>query len=119
MKRLQVLIAIVAFGAAGGALADCSFPKAPQQIPDGKTASESEMIEAMSAFKQYNGDVSAYTSCLEKETSDKVREAGSSTGVIMQIKSLQSKKHNAAVDELTGKAKQFNEQVRLFKARGK
>jgi hypothetical protein len=27
------------------------------------------------------------------------------------------KKHNAAVDELQSKAKAFNEQVRLFKAR--
>ena len=118
-KRFQILVAMMAMSAAGSASADCNYPKAPQQIPDGKTASETEMLEAMSAFKQYNGDVAAYTSCLEKETSDKVRDAGSSTGVILQIKSLQSKKHNAAVDELTGKAKQFNEQVRLFKSRGK
>ena len=97
--------------------ADCVFPKAPQEIPDGKTASEAVMLSAMTVFKQYNSDVAAYTACLEKETADKVREAGGVTGAILQIKSLQSKKHNAAVDELQDKAKQFNEQVRLYKAR--
>jgi hypothetical protein len=118
-KRVRILVALIAMSAASSAFADCVYPKAPQQIPDGKTASEPEMIEAMTAFKQYNGDVNAYTSCLEKETAEKVRDAGSVTGVIMQIKSLQSKKHNAAIEELSGKAKHFNEQVRLFKTRAK
>jgi hypothetical protein len=35
----------------------------------------------------------------------------------MQLKSMQAKKHNAAVAELQEKAKQFNEQVRIFKSR--
>jgi len=39
------------------------------------------------------------------------------TAQLMQLKTLQMKKHNAAVDELQSKAKAFNEQVRLFKAR--
>jgi hypothetical protein len=36
----------------------------------------------------------------------------------MTFKTMQSKKLAAAVNELETKAKQFNEQVRIFKARG-
>jgi hypothetical protein len=84
-------IALASFSLA--AHADCAYPKAPTAMPDGKTASEAEMLDAMKAFKAYNDEVSA------------------------QLKTMQMKKHNAAVDELQQKAKAFNEQVRLFKAR--
>jgi hypothetical protein len=96
------------------AQADCVFPKAPESIPDGKTASEDEMKAAMVAFKTYNDEVTAFGACLEGETKDKL--AGSSQ--LMQLKTMQAKKHNAAVAELQAKAKQFNEQVRIYKARG-
>ena len=94
--------------------ADCAFPKAPASVPDGKTASEAEMIAAMQSFKAYNDEVTAFGTCLEAETKSKA--AG--TAQLMQLKTMQSKKHNAAVDELKEKARQFNEQVRIFKARG-
>lgn len=93
--------------------ADCSYPKAPSIMPDGRTASEAEMIEAMQAFKSYNDEVTAFGSCLDQETKSKA--AG--TAQLMQLKTLQMKKHNAAVEELQSKAKVFNEQVRLFKSR--
>jgi hypothetical protein len=96
-----------------GAQADCAFPKAPASVPDGKTASEPEMIAAMNAFKAYNDEVTAFGACLEEETKSKA--AG--TAQLMQLKSMQAKKHNAAVAELQVKAKQFNEQVRIFKSR--
>ncbi len=98
------------------AQAECSFPKAPDAIPDGKSASEQEMIAAMAAFKQYNTDVDAYVACLDTETADKVKEA-SGAGAIMQIKSMQSKKKTSATDERQAKVNTFNEQVRTFKAR--
>ena len=103
----------VAFGAAT-AQAECAFPKAPASIPDGKTASEPEMVAAMQAFKAYNEEVTAFGACLEEETKSKA--AG--TAQLMQLKTMQTKKHNAAIDELQAKAKLFNEQVRVFKARG-
>ena len=96
------------------AQADCVYPKAPAAIPDGKTASEAEMVAAMQAFKAYNEEVNAFGACLEQET--KAKAAG--TAQLMQLKTMQAKKHNAAVDELQTKAKVFNEQVRIFKARG-
>jgi len=103
----------LAFGVAT-AQAECAFPKAPATIPDGKTASEQEMVAAMQAFKAYNDAVNAFGACLEEETKSKA--AG--TAQLMQLKTMQTKKHNAAIDELQAKAKLFNEQVRVFKARG-
>lgn len=96
------------------AQAECPFPKAPASIPDGRTASEAQMVAAMQAFKSYNEEVTAFGACLEQETKDK--SAG--TAQLMQLKTMQAKKHNAAVDELQAKAKEFNEQVRVFKSRG-
>jgi hypothetical protein len=94
------------------AQADCAYPKAPATIPDGKVATAAEMVAAMSAFKTYDAEVKSFGVCLDQETKDK---AGS--GQLMQIKTMQTKKLNAAVTELEGKAKEFNEQVRIFKAR--
>lgn len=111
-----IAIASLGIGLASFSLtahADCAYPKAPSVIPDGKTASEPEMLEAMKAFKAYNDEVTAFGTCLDQETKNKA----ASTAQLMQLKTLQMKKHNAAVDELQSKAKQFNEQVRLFKAR--
>jgi hypothetical protein len=114
-KKLAILaIASAAIAFSFAAQAECAFPKAPASIPDGKTASEAEMLAAMNAFKAYNEEVTAFGACLEDETKSKA--AG--TAQLMQLKTMQAKKHNAAVAELQGKAKQFNEQVRIFKARG-
>jgi hypothetical protein len=95
------------------AQAECAFPKAPATIPDGKTASEAEMVAAMTAFKAYNEEVTAFGTCLDSET----KEKSAGTAQLMQLKTMQTKKLNAAVAELQSKAKDFNEQVRIFKAR--
>lgn len=95
------------------AQAECAYPKAPAAIPNGATASEAEMIAAMEAFKRYDADVKAFGECLEEETKSKA--AG--TAQLMQLKTMQTKKLNAAVAELQEKAKAFNEQVRTFKAK--
>lgn len=113
-KVLLSAIAVVSCVFALPAAADCPFPKAPASIPDGKTAAEPEMIAAMNAFKAYNEEVKAFQTCLDEETKAKSASGGSS----MSFKSMQAKKLSAAVDELEDKAKKFNEQVRIFKARG-
>lgn len=115
MKATSALgIAIVALSLAFAAQAECTFPKPPADIPDGKSASEPEMIEAMRAFKAYQEEVTAFTTCVDQETENKA--AGSAQ--LMQLKTLRVKKHNAALSQLQAKAKQFNEQVRIFKSRG-
>lgn len=99
------------------AFADCSYPKAPEASPDPKTATQPEMIAAMSAFKQYNADVDAYVACLDEETAAKTKDAAAA-GAIMQIKAIQAKKKAAATDERQTKIDAFNKTVRDFKARG-
>lgn len=110
------IVGVLAMGLSAVAHADCAFPKAPDAIPDGKSASESEMISAMSAFKQYNTDVDAYLACLDSETEAKVKDAGAA-GAILQLKAMQQKKRSSATDERQAKVNTFNEQVRVFKAR--
>ncbi len=104
------LAALACLGFGASAQAECAFPKAPATIPDGKTASEPEMIAAMNAFKAYNEEVSAFAKCLEDEAAP--------GGQSMALKTMKTKKVNAAQEELQAKAKLFNEQVRIFKARG-
>jgi len=113
MKTMKLSVALVLFTGSIAAHADCSYPKTPTALPNGATATESEMVAAMQAFKTYDADVKAYGACLDQET----KEKAAGTAQLMQLKTMQSKKLNAAVDELETKAKEFNEQVRVFKAR--
>jgi hypothetical protein len=106
-------VAILSLALAFSAHAECAFPKAPAAVPDGKTATEAEMVAAMTAFKAYNEEVNAFGTCLDGET----KEKSAGTAQLMQLKTMQSKKLNAAVAELQTKAKLFNEQVRVFKSR--
>lgn len=113
---LVSIVGVFAVTMGVNAYADCSFPKAPEAIPDGKSASEPDMIAAMSAFKQYNADVDTYIACLDSETEAKIKDAGAA-GAIMQIKAMQAKKKSSATDERQAKVNTFNEQVRTFKSR--
>lgn len=116
MKTPVMVVALLTMGVCSNALAECAFPKAPDATPDGKSASEAEMISAMAAFKQYNTEVDTYLSCLDSETEAKVKEA-SAPGAILQLKAIQQKKRTSASDERQAKVNTFNEQVRAFKSR--
>ena len=115
MTRMTTLrfVAALACMFAYSAHADCPFPKAPSTIPDGKTATEAQMMAGMATFKAYNEAVNEFAKCLEEETKNKV--AG--TPQLMQLKAMQNKKLNTAMEELRANAKLFNEEVRIFKAR--
>jgi hypothetical protein len=119
--RMLSGIMLAAMLAPGYASAECVYPKAPASMPDGKTATEEEMIAGMKGVKEYNAAVTAYLSCLEAELQTRITEAGpdAPSDQIVQIKSIHSKRHNAAVEELEAHAARFNEQVRAYKARAK
>jgi len=99
------------------AWADCTYPKAPDVMPDAASATKEQMVTAAGQFKQYNTDVDAYVTCLDQETEAKVKEAAG-VGAIMQIKSLQAKKKASAMDERQAKIDEFNKQIRVFKSKG-
>ena len=102
---------------ATAAHADCTYPKAPDAIPDANTATKEDMVTAAGQFKQYNLDVDAYVACLDQDTEAKVKEAAGA-GAIIQIKSLQAKKKSSAMDERQAKIDEFNKQIRIFKSKG-
>jgi hypothetical protein len=121
--KIRILSSILLTGllSAGFAQAECIYPKAPGSIPDGSTATEQEMIDGMKAVKEYNTQVTAYLSCLDMEMQARIDAAGAEAppDQIAQIKAIQAKRHNAAVEELESHASRFNEQVKLYKARSK
>jgi hypothetical protein len=88
------------------AYADCVLPPAPSKVPDGRTASEQEMLTAMQTLKEYNGDVDTYNKCLEFEAKQN-----------RLSRADEEKMHNTAVETLQKIAAKFNEQVRSFKAK--
>ncbi|MGC3982034.1 MAG: hypothetical protein QM808_12295 [Steroidobacteraceae bacterium] len=116
-KNLTILSVTLLCMTGKAALAECAYPKAPDGVASVSTATQADMITAMSAFKQYNTDVDAYVACLDAETADKIKEAGAA-GAIMQIKAMQAKKKSAATDERQAKIDAFNKTVREFKAKG-
>ena len=110
---------VVALAVSLPAIAKCDDPKFAGTIPDGATASKREMLETAAAMKQYDDDVNSYASCLALERSYRMAAIGSriTQEQLRQLRSIESKKRNAAVDEIRARADQFNEQVRVYNAR--
>lgn len=117
--RILALAAVCATAMAAPTWADCVYPKTPDSPPNGSTATETEMVAGVTAFKKYNADVTAYLDCLDAETNTRITEAGDKADQVKQIKAMSNKKHNAAIDELEARAAEINSQVRAFKAKQK
>jgi hypothetical protein len=120
--RLRLLPCLLLLGAWGTSqAADCVYPRAPSKVPDGNTASQAEMVSGMNETKQYNELVQVYLKCLDEKMNTDIANAGpeASAEVVAQIKSINAKRHNAAIEALEQHAARFNEQVRTFKTREK
>lgn len=126
MKTLIAAL-IAASGFYGAvALGDCAYPKAPESIPNGETATKEEMVAAKQAVGKYNDDMTAYLSCIKLESDEDIAamekdadqsEAGKKALAAkkQEYELKHTQKHNAAVDEVTAVVERFNEQVRLYK----
>lgn len=123
MQKIRRVSALALAGLLGSgfANAECVYPKAPSSIPDGTTATEQEMVNGMKLVKEYNNEVTGYLNCLDMEMQARIDAAGAEAPAdqIGQIKAIQAKRHNAAVEELEANAARFNEQVKAYKARVK
>jgi len=121
--KIQVWSGLLLAGVLSASLAnaECLYPKAPASIPDGNTATEQEMLDGMKAVKEYNNQVTGYLNCLDMEMQARIQAAGADAPAdqVEQIKAIQNKRHNAAVEELEAHAARFNEQVKAYKARAK
>jgi hypothetical protein len=113
--RSLALAALLAAASLGTpAMAECVYPKTPASAPDGSTATKEEMLATKVAIDKYQSEVNQYLECLDKEADAKIAEAADKADVVKQIKQVRDKKHNAALDELTARADEFNQQVRAF-----
>ncbi len=121
MKSLLTAMALAAALLAPAAHADCTYPQAPSQIPDGNTATLAQMLAAQKAVSSYNQQMMAYLSCIQLERDSRVAQAGAqlTKQQKQELEAIEIQKHNAAVDQLHAVADQFNAQVRIFKARDK
>lgn len=117
MKKttLAFLTLLAALGAAG-AQAACIYPRAPENIPDGSTATVEQMIAAQQAVKQFDADITAYNACLDMELQSLLADPNLDEARRNELRAMQVKKNNAAVDEAQAVADRFNEQLRAFKA---
>jgi hypothetical protein len=117
MIRLTLVLTLLA--AAAAAQATCIYPRAPDRVPDGSTATYEEMVAAQKAVKQFNDDIDAYNSCLDLEMATLEQSGSYDETRLGELRAMQAKKNNAAVDEVQALADRFNEQLRIFKARDK
>ena len=118
-RKTAVLAALLGCLAMGSAHAACIYPRAPEHIPDGKTASFDEMAAAHKAVVQFNEDINAYNACLDMEMASLEQNGQFDQARLLELRSMQAKKNNAAVDEAQAVADQFNEQLRIYNAREK
>lgn len=88
----------------------CVFPSKPQ-IPNGRTASEEEMIAAQKKIKAYMNGGSGYIDCLKKLESSWGEDVTDEQRQVIVIF------HNKVVDDMEGVADLFNQAVRAFKGR--
>ena len=117
MNRL--LIAALACLAAGAAQAACIYPQAPEKLPDGRTATFEEMLAAQKAVQQFNDDINSYNSCLDLEMAAYEKSGQYDENRLAELRKMQAMRNNAAVDQVQTVADEFNEQLRIFKARTK
>ena len=116
---IRLTLALIALAAAGAAQATCIYPRAPDNLPDGSRATYEEMVAGQKAVQQFNEDINAYNSCLDLEMANQEKSGTFDENRLTELRAIQAKKNNAAVDEVQAVADRFNEQLRIFKTRDK
>jgi hypothetical protein len=118
MKKSSCLI-VLAASLSSTAWAACNYPAKPAKLPDGNAATREEMVAGKKVVETYNAEMNAYLACIKGEYDDNLaKQAASLTEEQkQQMAKLYTAKNDAAVDELQGVAGQFNEQLRVFKAK--
>jgi hypothetical protein len=125
MKALYSLAALAAL-ASGQAYAACTYPTAPDQIPDGNTATLEQMVAAQKAVREFDQAIGAYTACLKLESDAALAQVDSGQDDAKkkeaqkkELERMQVQKHNAAVEADEALAARFNEQLKVFKTKNK
>jgi hypothetical protein len=129
MKAPFAIAAVIAL-TAGPVYADCSYPAPPDKIPDGSTATLEEMQTAQKLMQTYDHAIKAYTDCLRLEHDAAMAKTTENANLTKeqqaqqkaqqaQIENVMNKKNNAAIDQEEQIVARFNEQIKIFKNKGK
>jgi hypothetical protein len=122
MKAWIPLLMVFALGSAAHAQATCTYPRAPDAIPDGNTATKEEMIAGKNEVSRYNNEMNAYLDCLKLEITaatpkDPSKLSKDEKAKAEEQEKMLTQKNNAAVDELQAVVGRFNEQLKIYKAK--
>lgn len=116
---IRITLAAVLVASGFAAHAACVYPQAPQNIPNGAAATKDQMLAAQATIKEYSKAVQdVYLPCLDTELAAQVAALDPADPERAQkelaLKSMQAKKHNAALDELTAIAGRWSEEIKAF-----
>ncbi|MGD9600045.1 MAG: hypothetical protein AB7G76_14390 [Steroidobacteraceae bacterium] len=115
--KLFIPAAALALVVVGGPVyAACTYPTAPDKLPDGTVATKEEMLAGKQLVQQYNKDMEAYLSCIKLEYDTQLASDAATLTPEQkaELEKRQTQKHNAAVDELEAVANRFNEQIKVY-----
>ncbi len=121
---MRACLATLLLASAVTARAACVYPQAPQDIPNGATATKEQMLAAQAKVKEYSSAVQdTYLTCLDTELAAQVAALDPADPERAQkeltLQSMQAKKHNAALDELTALAARWSEEIKAFNTASK
>ena len=123
MKLLTSLVAVPLLLVLGTAAeAACVYPQAPQNIPNGQSATKDEMLAAQGTIKEYSTAVQeTYLPCLEGEMNTAIAALDPAdpdfTKKKASAEAIHAKKHNAALDELQAVADRWKTERAAFLAK--
>ncbi|HEV2701018.1 MAG TPA: hypothetical protein VGV09_05275 [Steroidobacteraceae bacterium] len=115
-------LAIVLMAAATQASAACSYPKAPDKVPDGTKATKEEMLAGAKTLRAYNDLIKQYTDCLKDEHDTAIAKIDPSLDDAKKAKAKDAlekvweQKNDAAVDEASAVTGRFNDQIKAYNA---
>jgi hypothetical protein len=121
MKAWIPLTLALALGSVAHA-EDCTYPRAPDAVPDGNTATKDQMMASKNDISRYNTEMNAYLDCVSRQIDAAKPKDGAKLSKDEKAKAdgqvkMLTEKHDAAVDELHAVAQRFNDQVKAFKAK--
>ncbi len=97
----------------------CNYPKRAN-LPNGSTASKEDMLAGQRSVKAYMATMEEYLTCIDSGGKNAVAALIDPTDEeLARREAANTKKYNAAVEEMELTAARFNEEVRAYKAQGK
>jgi len=110
MKAIAVVVALGLACTAGAASAACEMPSLVGAIPDGRTATEQQLLVAQTSVRAYVAAMDRYIACQNQEL------AAQGEGADADFLYLVSTRIESARREVDAVATRFNDQVNAFRA---